>query len=755
MTNREGPRAGGPSTIRLEEQSQPLPDRDAIFHTPRAGDWLLLLVLVIALVGIGLRVWAQLGWRDVTGRAVFAGLALVAIYWAAIIYIFKLSLALRVGPQGLAIVRGPWRTELRWSEITRLMERPQNIGGRRYRWVVALARDSRRIQVREDALLDYERFRREVYERYRMWRDHGGTWGATGGGPFVARESVGEEMRWWTILGLLIALPGVYCSFLLPGAQLVGYVLLAVAALCIIRVIVAYLRRRVYSLDGKMIESRGLLQRAQLAWRDIVKVERAQSPAGGAILALVAVGRFTLRLVSRSDSGIRGFAWSPRVPEYMTLRGGGRQVRVRLHHLTHPEELAAWIDFYTGVRKSAASRPLEAVVDAPPRPAASAPSESLTGAGSSTSDGRRTQTDLSGAAGPLDPWGGDRSGELAGEMVAAEFGAPSDLMQEPAASVGQIGHPPMPEPLFRGAPLSSSFREQGGLDQPPDMLDPEAAHNDAWLRETSAHFSMNNPASRPSAASQPASSRPAPGPSQPQPQPPQAPPRGTGVPTRPSLDPAASAGFASDFGDQPPLPQRARTPSRQFVPPPGPRRSTVAPGSTAGAPSAPVPPVPPARPAPRPPSQPGVSSPFAAFAPYSPDLPDGRLVEERPPAAPASAPERAPAAPPTYEAPRPAPATPIAPEPQPRRMPPPQAAPQPQYAAPQYVPTAPESQPDETPDRADRGEIQPGSDDYVNEDATSPELPSAPWQDAEWQPPALPRFGPPTTPTDDGQRGNQ
>jgi hypothetical protein len=708
----------------------------------------------VALIGIGLRVWAQLGWSDVVGRAVFFGLALLALYWATIVYTFKLSLALRVGPQGMAIVRGPWRTELRWSEITRLMERPQNVGGRRYRWVVALARDGRRIQAREDALLDYERFRREVYERYRLWRDHGGTWGSTGGGPFVAHESVGEEMRWWAILGLLIALPGIYCALLLPGAQIAGYVLLAVAILCIARVIIAYLRRRVYSVDGKMIQSRGLLQRTELAWREVVKVERAQSRAGGAILILVGVGRFLLRAVSRSDSGIRGFAWSPRAPEYLTLRGGGRQVRVRLHHLTHPEELAAWIDFYAGVRRSATSRPLAATDGGEVAgPDAGAPSAPLAGAGTAE---RRTQPDLSGAVGPLDPWGGDRSGEMEGEVVTAEFGAPSDLMDEPNNETGQVGHVPMPEPLFRGAPLSSTFREQSGLDQPPDTIDPEAGRSDdAWLRETSAHFRMNQPGTarqRGSEPSQPGGPRATPAPpappGSPVPPTPQAPQvaRGMGGPGRRALDPAASAGFAASPGDQPPQtqqPQRAPRHSRQFIPPPGQRRPPVARDVTAGDASASQTPT---RPNPHLPSQPTPSRPLAGFAPYSPDIPEGKWSEQGTVAG--------------------APSGPVMPASQPfagqmgqvrpmdvQSTAQPQPQPQPPYA-PQPAPVS-EPTPDEAPERADRGEIQPGSADFMNESVTASELPAAPWEDANWQPPTLPRFGPPATPTDESQRGGE
>ncbi len=621
VTKPPGPRKNASKTVRLEDQ--PLPDREASFHTPRAGDWLLLAVLVVALLAIGARVWSQLGWGDQIGRAIFFGLLLLAIYWAALIYTFKLSLAARVGPQGLAIVRGPWRVELRWSEITRLMERPQAVGGRRYRWVVALARDGRRIQVREDALLDYERFRREVYERYRMWRDHGGTWGATGGGPFVARESVAEGARWWAFIGLMIALPGLYLALLLPIAQVVGYALLALAILCLVMVARVFLLRRAYALDGRMIEARGLLERIQLARRDVSKVERTRHPASGAILAVVAAGRLALRLAARGDSGIRGFAWSPRVPEYLTLRGGGRHARIRLHHLAQPEELLAWVEFYTGLRRAGASHPLESV------PAESRRATPAPVAAAFAHDMDEREPDLSGVSGPLDPWGGARHGKLADEPVEATPELPRSPVPEPVL-----------EPVFRGAPLGANFHEPDGLDLPPGAGDGAGESDEAWLRETGALFSMSG-----------------------------------GAPTRPTVAPTPEAPRAADpVADAPTVatPAAPATPrARQFVPPPvtprAPRRTLAsAPQHTPpGAPQqtppgAPrhTPPGPPQRTPPTPPNAAPRSIPFAPrhtpqhpespFAPYNPDMQEGasmeapEMVVEVAPAAPVESPPVAP-----------------------------------------------------------------------------------------------------------------
>jgi len=459
-------------TVPLEDLA--LSDRESIFHTPRAGDLALLGVLVAVLLGNGAWLWRQMGFGSQAGRAVFFGMVLLCIYWCAVVYIFKLSLAVSISPRSISVVRGPWRVEIRWSELTRLMERMQPLDGRRYRWVIAIARDGRRISVREDAIGDYARFRREAYERYRLWRDHGGTWGATGSGPFLATETIRDEARWWAFAATMIALPGFYFALLLPETNPLGYALLAIALLCLVALTLSFLRRQRYTVDRHGIETRSSLSRTRLTWGEVTKVERTRHPVGGVILAVVALGRFALRLASRGDAGLRTFAWSPRVPEYLILRGGGRHARMRLHRLDQPDELLAWIEFYDQMRHAgggARSRPrAETATSGPVSHPLSA--DTLT-------------PDMSGPSGPLDPWGSGRQGEPTSQPVTA----PTTARRPTAAPVASFAD----EARFN---QPETDVEDAFTDEPPD--DPslssgrgfEQGADDAWLRETSAMASL-------------------------------------------------------------------------------------------------------------------------------------------------------------------------------------------------------------------------------------------------------------------------
>ena len=465
-----------------------LPDRERVFATPRSGDWILLAILLVTLLGCGGYVWYRLGLQDHIGRAVFFGLALVCLYWTALIYTFKLSLSVHVGPQGISVVRGPWRMELRWGDVSRLMERAQLLDGRRYRWVVAQGRDERRIQVREDMVADYARFRLEVYERYRLWRDHGGTWGTTSGGPFTARESVGDEIRWWLIGASVTALPGAYFILLLPETNPLGLALLAVAALCAAMALRAILLRQVYVVDSRTILARYLIGKAQLGWRDISRVERSRNPASWLIRAVAAMCRLAISVATRSEVGLRCFPWSPRVPEYLTLRGTGRHVRVRLHRLSRPDELLAWIEFYERVGRRPAGSHTR------PRPATTTVQlgDERIAAATIPLD------DLSDEGGLRDPW-----------AAAAAIGAdPIDLPTVPTPSVGASA----------GA-ADGAYDEYVYEDEDEDEQDDESAGpvvaltpeelEDAWLISTNKRPTVLAPN-----ANSLASADPAPGPAE-------------------------------------------------------------------------------------------------------------------------------------------------------------------------------------------------------------------------------------------------
>ncbi len=481
-------------TVPLEDLA--LSERESFFHAPRAGDVALLGVLVAVLLGNGVWLWRQMGADSHVGRAVFFGLLLLCVYWGAVVYTFKLSLAVGISPRSISVIRGPWRAEIRWSELTRLMERVQAQDGRRYRWIIAIARDGRRISVREDAIGDYARFRREAYERYRVWRDHGGTWGATGSGPFAARETVRDEAQWWGFLAAMIALPGLYFALLLPETNPLGYLLLAAALVCLAMLARAFLQRQSYTVDQRAVEARSALRRTRLTWGEVTKVERIRHPVGGVILSGVALGRLALRLAARGDTGIRSFAWSPRVPEYLVLRGGGRQARIRLHRLMQPDELLAWVEFYDQVR-----RPASATRSRPRPEAESAPVASrTTGPVSRPLSAASLTPDMSGASGPLDPWGAGRQGDPVASQPTVRVTTPPTPPTPPTRAKRTLTSPRLPDFEPPVEALTQSPHAPESADEAPDLPTvrtpatsaPADASDDAWLRETSALNSMRS-----------------------------------------------------------------------------------------------------------------------------------------------------------------------------------------------------------------------------------------------------------------------
>ena len=394
-----------------------LDDRERAFYGSRAGDITLLGLLSAILLGNGLYVWHRLGpANDQAGRAIFWGLAVLCAMWAIIVYTFKLSVCVRVGPHGVTVARGPWRTELAWANVGRLVERVQMDSGQRLRWVVALGRDGRQLQVREDMVLHYQAFRMEVYERYHLWRDHGGTWGTTGGGPYRATETSSTQAQWLLILSGFIGLPGIYLWAEIPVALWLGALLTGLALVCAGFGVRALLGRQTYRVDARSIEVKRPGHSSSLMWRDVARVDRSRIASSGLVRAAISAGRFVVRIAARRDGRIQSFDWSPRVPEYLTLRGAGRQVRVRLHKLERPDEMLAWIEFYErqGRRRADSAGPSKTGPLTNRRTLAS-------------SMPRSAPPDLSSASGPADPWGSGRDGE---EQLTGVGSAPDGVTGE-------------------------------------------------------------------------------------------------------------------------------------------------------------------------------------------------------------------------------------------------------------------------------------------------------------------------------------
>jgi hypothetical protein len=388
-----------------------LTEREQAFYGPRLGDWVLLGLLIVILLGNGLYIWHQMDFSSHAGRVIFFGMLLASVLWGALVYMFKLSVCVRVGPHGMSVVRGPWRTELAWRDVSRLLERVQRLNGQRYRWLIVFARDGRRLQVREDMVSDYLRFKLTVNERYRLWSDHGGTWGTTGGGPYKAVEDVSSQVFWWAVLGGCLTLPGLYFAFLLPEIQTAGIALIAAGGLSAVMSIRDLLRRRTYTVDARALEVRRAGRTLRLAWRDVARVDRSRHPFGGLVRVGIGLGRVLLNLVARTDARVESFDWSPRVPEYLTLRGAGRLIRIRLHRLERPDEMLAWVEFYERVGRRLTQQEPRRGPTTTRRLAPALPAP--------------VQPDLTSESGPVDPWGGERAGDPDAVSIVDDVSAES------------------------------------------------------------------------------------------------------------------------------------------------------------------------------------------------------------------------------------------------------------------------------------------------------------------------------------------
>jgi hypothetical protein len=328
--------------------------RARVYRGRHGGDWLVLALFAVMPLATGISIWLQLGWHSATGRAAFWGLALFATALAWAIYASRIAVRILVSHDGLAIRHGPRRWSLAWSEVSRLLERSQLLEDQRYRWVVAETRDGRRLQVREDRVADYPRFRADVYAAYQEWREQSGSFGARlasrSSGLLIERELPGGS-RWLAYVAVAALAMGIYLWTMIPAARLVGAALVAGGVLTAGARASAWLRRQTVAVDGDGIEVHHRLQSRRLEWDAVSRVERRRHPLGQGVVALAGAVRRASDLLGRSNPWTGGSPWAPRVPEGLILRGAGRQIRIRLDQLEHPDVLVAQVDRFTRVRR--------------------------------------------------------------------------------------------------------------------------------------------------------------------------------------------------------------------------------------------------------------------------------------------------------------------------------------------------------------------------------------------------------------------
>jgi hypothetical protein len=493
------------TTMRLSELT--LHDRDSVYPMPHGADWLWLGLFALVVLGSGAYVWSQTGLESDVGRAVFFASVLLAILWTALIYTLKLSARVAVGPRGLCLVRGPWTTELTWAEVARLAEGGETVGGQYYHWLVAYAYDGRELRIREDMVADYRRFRTEVLERQRLWLDHGGTWGATGGGPFAAEEEVTSLVIWWLIGAGVCLLPGMYFAVLIPPTFVLGVALVGLAAICALMALRLSLGRQTYTVDRRAVVARRTIGTTTLAWSEVTQVQRVRSRAWLPARVGIVIVRGALALASRADTRVRSFTWTPRAPEYLVLRAvGGRRIRVRLHRLARPGELLAWVEFYDRVarqgqgagqgqgqnqgqeRQHRASEP----INAPPQPAV---------------------PDLGGMTGPADPWAGTRGGDVRPAAGRDDTSTPAPPASGPMGSPAPASSPRVTRPILGATDLDSvdprilaviqdvaaaeRSRPAATPDVPPDVQpDLQRSGKSDWLNDTLDQSPIPRPGQR-------------------------------------------------------------------------------------------------------------------------------------------------------------------------------------------------------------------------------------------------------------------
>ncbi len=354
-------------------------DGKRTYRVKHRNDWLILLFFAALPVATGLNVWYEVGWSSSTGRALFLGFLFLSALWAAAFYAVKIAIRMVISPSGLTVAHGPWQGHMAWWEISRLLERTRPGSGRRYRWLVAEAGDGRRLQIRDDAVADYERFLADVHAMYRDWREQTTQIGmqvqVQRGVPYTTKEQP-KSLVWLGSAAIVLALPGLYLWQAVPHAALVGLALtlsgLGLAGVGLGR----WLRTRSIVLDARNIALRGITGRTSMEWVAVSRVERIQHPLRLVLRVGSAAVRMCRMVVNARNPWTGDFGWPRRPPEDLVLRGAGRRLRIRLSLVPQPEILLAYVELHVGAARlrAATGRPTRRLTERLPAPPSEQPS---------------------------------------------------------------------------------------------------------------------------------------------------------------------------------------------------------------------------------------------------------------------------------------------------------------------------------------------------------------------------------------------
>ncbi len=310
-----------------------------VYYSIDWGGWVLLGVITAVVLATGITVRAGLygAKYPVVGDMAMVITGGIALLWAGFLCSFRVTSRAIITSDGLTIVHGAWRHQIPWTDVERVSEWSTLTDGMREHWMALWSIDGMRLQIRQDLVGNYAKFRTDVMRSLAGYQtppdsvtdlEH----------PLVLMEDRAAQIGGWGTLTGVCGGSGLLIWEFLPHITPLGMALTAVGVVCLAITLGLALFRQKLIVGAMGVVSRRGIVTVQIPWGAMYGLNRDESYSTGGAAGILLRGLLMIffRLDKRS-----GVTLGPVKPYgKITVRGGsGERIFIHERRYLHP----SWI----------------------------------------------------------------------------------------------------------------------------------------------------------------------------------------------------------------------------------------------------------------------------------------------------------------------------------------------------------------------------------------------------------------------------
>ncbi|HKD77509.1 MAG TPA: hypothetical protein VKB76_18530, partial [Ktedonobacterales bacterium] len=262
-----------------------------VYYTIDWGGWMLLVVLTAIVLATGLSIRAGLygAHYQAAGDVAMVIAGGIALLWSGFLFSFRVTSRAIITSDGLTIVHGAWRHQIPWTDVERVSEWSTMTDGMREHWMALWSIDGMRLQIRQDLVGNYAKFRTDVMRSLAGYQtppdsvtdlEH----------PLVLIEDRAVQISGWGTLAGVCGVSGLLIWEFLPHIAPLGAVLAASGGVCLVVTLGLALFRQKLIIGAMGVVSRRGISTQHIPWGAMYGLSRGESYGTGGAAGILLRG---------------------------------------------------------------------------------------------------------------------------------------------------------------------------------------------------------------------------------------------------------------------------------------------------------------------------------------------------------------------------------------------------------------------------------------------------------------------------------